>query len=121
MAIDTATKRHGVLAARRLPWMRRFTIPRPDENITTGDRAQLLSIWCGFWEVVTGTPFYTIILESMELIRTGILPAVELIGMEIGEGRKLLGTEIQSSQNLLGIQSGIEPLIQVQVGKTTEV
>lgn len=121
MAIDTATKRHGALAARRLPWMRRFTIPRPDGSIAAGDRAQLLSTWRGFWEAVTGIPFYTTILESLELIGTKILPAVELISMEIGEGRELLGTEIQDSKNLLGIQSGAKPLIQVQIGKTTEV
>jgi hypothetical protein len=39
MAIDTAVKRRSSVAARRMPWMRRFT-PKPDGSVSQADRQQ---------------------------------------------------------------------------------
>lgn len=41
MAIDTAEKRRGAIATRRLPWFRRFTSPAPDGGVEQADRRQL--------------------------------------------------------------------------------
>ena len=41
MSIDTRAKRHNATFARRLPWMRRFTVPLPDGDIDFRTRAQL--------------------------------------------------------------------------------
>jgi hypothetical protein len=55
MPIDTPEKRRAALATRgrRLPWLRRFTIPRPDGSISQADRMQLAGIYSGIAPATT--------------------------------------------------------------------
>jgi hypothetical protein len=45
--IDTPQKRLSALARRRLPWLRRFTLPIPDGTIDQGDRQQVAFVYRG--------------------------------------------------------------------------
>lgn len=45
--IDTASKRRSALAKRRLPWLRRFTLPIPDAVIDQGDRQHVVGVYGG--------------------------------------------------------------------------
>lgn len=45
MSIDTARKRGSAVASRRLPWLRRFTLPVPDGFLDGADREQLLAVY----------------------------------------------------------------------------
>lgn len=47
MAIDTAAKRRSAVGVRRLPWLRRFTLPLPDASMTIGDRQQTAYVYLG--------------------------------------------------------------------------
>lgn len=45
--IDTPSKRRSSLAKRRLPWLRRFTLPIPDATVDQGDRQHLVGVYSG--------------------------------------------------------------------------
>jgi hypothetical protein len=51
--IDTPQKRLSALARRRLPWLRRFTLPIPDGTIDQGDRQHILGLYSG---IAAGEP-----------------------------------------------------------------
>lgn len=55
MAIDTEAKRKGAIAARRLPWFRRFT-PVPDGSMTQDDRQQVAFVYRGILTLGTYEP-----------------------------------------------------------------
>lgn len=56
MAIDTLAKRASAIATRRLPWFRRFALPRPDGSVDAGDRWQGALVYRGHAVVVDDLP-----------------------------------------------------------------
>lgn len=47
MAVDTRDKRSSAIGSRRLPWLRRFTLPLADGTMSAGDRQQTAFVYRG--------------------------------------------------------------------------
>lgn len=44
---DTRDKRASAIGSRRLPWLRRFTLPLADGSLDQGDRQQVVQVYRG--------------------------------------------------------------------------
>lgn len=74
MAIDSAAKRCSALAARRLPWFRRFG-PIPDGTVSQEDRQQVWFVYNGIAATAIVSVYGPICFEAVQVT----IPYVEAV------------------------------------------